>query len=117
MVSKKIYLRARLNSSNLKYHIKNFFKLNIEFELYTSEYINLQTNFGVNKISTPNPLGTNFVININNDEEKDYYINYLINQFKKIGKKDILKINIISFNFNPATKKEYENFYHNYRNL
>ena len=117
MESNKIYLRTNLSTTNLRYHIKNFFKLNIEAENFSSKYINLQTNLGVNKISTPNPLGTNFVINITNDEEKGYYISYLINQFKKIDKKDTIIINIISFNFNPVTKKEHENFYPNYINL
>ena len=108
MESKNILLRKELDSKNLRYHLKRFFKLS-EF---SSEYIGLQTKIGESKYDlSRESLGKYIYIDVNNKGQITNYIDYLIDHFDRNSKKDNLsKIFKLSFVYNPISKDEYEDF-------
>ena len=117
MKIRNIQLRKELDLDTLKSHIKRFF--NFLKNRSKSQYINIQLGFWLAKGNDLKRkdvsinLGTKHIINIESNEEQNWYIDYIINQYNNeplIRDDSSYIVSNISFDYIDASQDEYDNY-------
>ena len=106
MQNNKIYLKSPLTTEKLIKHIKTMlFKINI------SQYVSIHTKLMFNKNNFPTySLGSRCYLDLNNNRDKNKYINYVTNLYLNKPKLSYSKrVTGIYFSHKQLSKQSYLN--------
>ena len=104
----KVFLRRLISTTTLRLNIRRYLK-----QINLSQFVCIQTKFMLNGNKEPTQsLGRKFILDLNNNDDREFYFSYLIEQYntKYVNNHNPSKITGICFNCTISNKEEYTNF-------